>query len=775
MLQSAGPLARISGWLLVCGVFGAAPVAAQIEEVIVTAQKRAESLQDVPISVQAFTGESLGELGVLSAEEIMLHVPNAGVLPQGGTKTNYFIRGVGTADFHLNVVGAVGVYLDDVTLNSPFAVTFGAFDMERVEIMRGPQNTLYGRNTTAGAVNYISRKPRIGGEPEGYLEAGYGRYDQFDLEGAAGFAIGDKAAARIALSSNMRDGAFDNQTLGKKTGNYQRQAARGQLLFQPASQWELLLNVHGGISRSNPDPFKNVGLRDPNDSAAPCPVPADDIIPQNNPNCIDSTGFNHQYQDWEDAFGDLEHKENVDLWGFSFRAEWELDAMTVTAVTAYDSFVVDYHEDADASPNPGFQFYQEGEYDQWSQELRLQSPSAQDWRWILGGYWFFEEGRYATVVRRTPAPLAPAGPSNFNIVPNTQVDQDNQAVSVYGQVEYDLTPALTGTAGLRWTKETKDGYNRPSVRCVGAVGGPPFCPPVSRNFSPGLDEVPNLPALFLPPVETLDFSSTDWGSRFALDWQATDDALIYGSVSRGFKGGGFSLAALQALTGNAAESVAPEILWAYEIGVKTQWMNNSLQLNGAFFYYDWENLQSFQPLVNPETGIAIPRLLNVPEASMKGGEVELQWAPAGGWFLSAGIGLLDGQIDDPGNILGVNRGNNLPNVPDLTFNGLLRKEFAVAGGVVALQTSWRYKDEVTYDLANAPNLSQQEGFWNLDARGSYRFGPAERYEIAVWGKNLNGAEYCRGATSLEGLVESNICLQNLSEPTYGVTAAVNFD
>ncbi|MCY4338991.1 MAG: TonB-dependent receptor [Gammaproteobacteria bacterium] len=750
------------------------PVAAQLEEIVVTAQKRAESLQDVPIAVQAFTGENLDELGVQSAEDIMLYVPNAAILPQGGTKMNYFIRGVGTADFHLNVVGAVGVYLDDVALNSPFAVTFNTFDMERVEVLRGPQNTLFGRNTTGGAVNYISRKPDVDDGLNGYLEAGYGRYDQFDIEAGGGVALGENAAARIAFSSNMRDGAWRNHTLDKDIGNYQRQALRGQLRVQPDASLDLLFNVHGGVSRSNPDPYKNIGLQDPTNRAAPCPLPAGALVAQNNPNCIDSTGFSHQYQNWEDNFGNLEMKENVDLWGTSFRAEWDLDAFTVVSVTAYEEFEVEFAEDSDGSPNTGFQFYQDGEYEQWSQELRLQSAAEGSLRWIAGFYWFLEDGEYATAVRRTPAPLAPAGPRNFNIIPNTIVTQDNEVYSVYGQVEYDMQSDLTATVGLRWTKETKEGVNNPSVRCVG-TGGPPFCPPASNDFHPSLNTLPDLPGVFFPPAEDLDYDSTDWGARFALDWQASDDVLLYGSISRGFKGGGFSLAALQALTGNAAESVAPEILWAYEVGVKTAWLDNSLQLNGAIFYYDWADLHSFQPLVDPTSGEAIPRLLNVPEASLKGGEVELQWVPEGGWLLIAGVGLLDGQIDDPGEILGVFKGNNLPNTADLTFNGLARKEFAVSGGMFSIQANWWYKDEVTYDLANAPNLSQPEGVWNLDARAAFRFGPGERYEVAAWGKNLNGAEYCRGATSLQGLVESNICLGNLSEPTYGVTAAIRFE
>ena len=749
-------------------------VAAQIEEIVVTAQKRAESLQDVPISVQAFTGDDLDGLGVQSAEEIMLHVPNAGILPQGGSKMNYYIRGVGTADFHLNVVGAVGVYLDDVALNSPFAVSFNTFDMERVEVLRGPQNTLFGRNTTGGAVNYISRKPNVDEGMNGYIEAGYGRFDQFDLEGGVGFAMGDKAAARIAVSSNIRDGSFDNLTLDKDTGGYQRQAIRGQLRIQPDASWDLLLNVHGGISRSNPEPFKNVGMHDPANRFAPCPVPYDDLIPQNNPNCVDSTGFNHQYRDWEDVYGNLEHTEDADSWGLFFKASWELEAFTVTSVTAFDTLEVEYNEDSDGSPNTGFQFYQDGDYDQWSQELRLQSGSEQALRWIAGFYWFFEDGKYSTVVRRTPAEFAPAGPRNFNIIPNTQVNQDNEVYSAYGQVEYDMQSNLTATVGLRWTKETKKGLNSPSVRCVG-VGGPPFCPKVSSNFFFGLDELPTLPGLFIPSAEVLDYDSTDWGARFALDWQATDDMLLYGSVSRGFKGGGFSLAALAALTGGAAQDVEPEILWAYEIGFKTSWLDNSLQLNGAIFYYDWADLQSFEVFVEPTDGCLQACLINIPEASLKGGELELQWAPAGGWLLMAGIGLTDGEIDDAGNIPGTKKGNKLTNTPDLTFNGLLRKEFNMAGGTLALQTSWRYKDEVYYGLTNVPNLSQPEGIWNLDARASFRFGTGERYEVAAWGKNLNGEEYCRGMTSLQGLVDSNLCLPSLSEPTYGITAAVRFE
>ncbi len=752
----------------------AGPVHAQLEEIVVTAQKRSESLQDVPIAISAFSGDELQQLGVQNAADVLKLIPNAGTAPPGGSKQNFFIRGVGTADFHLNVVGAVGSFLDDVALNSPFAISFSSFDMERAEVLRGPQNTLFGRNTTGGAVNFISNKPRPEDGTNGYLRGNVGRYGQFDVEGAIGFALGDSAAIRIAGVSNTRDGVFDSQTLGQEVGDTDRQAARVQLAWMPNDNLDVNLRAYYGQSDSNQIPFKNVGFLDPNNILAPCSVPVDDLIPQNNPNCADSSGFVHQYDEWEDTFNGLRHTEDIESNGFSMRLDWRADAFTVTSVTAFDFLEVQYQEDSDGAPTTIFQFYQEGDYDQWSQEIRVASADDASLRWIGGFYYFFEDAEYSTAVRRTPAPLAPSGPDRFNIVPNTQVQQDNEAISVFGQLDFDLTDAMTLTAGLRWTNETKKGTNAPSVRCVGTIGGPPFCPSFPEDGFVGADVVAGLPTLFVPPEETLDGDWDEWGARLALDYRMSDTTMLYGSISRGFKGGGFSVAALQALTGNAALDVDPETLLAYEVGFKSDWMDQTVRLNVAAFYYDWEDLQSFQVLVDPNTGEGIPQLTNVPEASLLGGEIELTMAPGNGWYLQAGLGLLDSEIDDPGNIAGVSAGNVIPNNPDFTFTGLIRKDITVGSGNLALQSNVRYRDDVTYDLANAANLSQ-EGYWNVNARATYTFGANEQFEVNVWGENLTGEEYCNGFTSLAGLSESNLCLPNLSEPTFGVGAAIRFD
>lgn len=743
-----------------------------IEEVIVTAQKRAESMQDVPISMQALTGDDLRELGVKNASDVLNLFANVGSIDAGGPKQNFFIRGVGTSDFHLNAVGAVGVYLDEVSINSPVAVSFSLFDMERVEVLRGPQNTLFGRNTTGGAVNYISRKPVVGDAFSGYAELSYGRFDQLDFEAAVGVPLGDTTAMRIAIVSNNRDGAYDNLTLGQDTGTVEKQAIRMQFLWEPSESTSALLNLHGGRDDSEAVPFKNVGLMDPADPSQPC-ADAVSAHVQDQPNCVDVTGYQHSYDNWPDVFGGMLHRQEVDSSGASLRLDWGIGGMTLTSISSFDSTEVEYSEDTDGQPYVVFQFYQEGDYDQLSQELRLASDTAVDFRWIMGAFYFSEEAEYVSTARRTPAGNpGNAGPGYFNVVPNTIVNQDNKAYSAYGQVEYDFNDRLTTTLGLRYAYEEKTGDNTASVRCVG-TGGPPFCPVFDDQAFIGLEELLRFPALVDPFTEQLDADWTEWGGRWSLDYKLNDDAMVYGSISRGFKAGNFSIAALQALLGNAAQEVDPEILWAYELGFKSELADGTVQLNGAVFYYDWQDLQTFQALFDPVSGIALPQLLNVPESGLTGAELELLWAPAPDWLMQLGLGYIDSEIKDGGYIVGADDGNKLPGAPQWTFNGLLRKEFHIGEGVLSLQALARFTDETTFDIANADILTEGS-YWIVNVRGAYRWGPEERYEVAVWGNELTGDEYCRSLTSLQGLAESVACVPSLGRPTYGITASMHF-
>ncbi len=786
---------------MAAGCFTGSAVA-QVQEIIVTAQKRSENIQEVPIAIQAMTGDQLQEMGLKRSDEIMGQFANVSTAGQSETNRNYFVRGVGTSDFHLNSVGAVGLYVDEVSITSPYGGSFALYDMERVEVLRGPQVALFGRNTTGGAINYVTRRPVIGEDVNGYLTATYGRYDQMDFEAAVGTPIGERVAIRAAGSWNQRDGLFDNLTTGEDQGKRDRTAGRFQALWEVNEDLTLLGNIHGGVNRGEGRPYKAVGTLDPTTPFVPnpafpatpgavpfvsnlCSAPATQVNVHDEPNCVNTGGFRHLSGDWNEVFGAFPHREDLDLWGTSLRADWTFGQITLTSITAYDSTEVVRTEDTDGSPNHLFEFTQENDLDQWSQELRLASGSEQVLRWITGFYWFFEESDYSTVVRRVPGNQNGINrgdlPTSFSILPNTRVNQDTEVFSLYAQFDYDLQDDLTATVGVRWSREEKDGWNRPSLRCGSALGGPPFCagaPSFPQNATIGFDEIDaarSFPfGVPVPlPVTALELRERETGLRFALDWQALDNVLAYASVSRGFKSGGFSLAALQAINGLAGQSVNAEVLWAYELGLKTSWFDDTVLANVSGFRYDWTDLQAFEPFV--VGGVTVPQLVNVPESRIYGVDMEGTWAPGDGWTVQGAIGILDTEIENPGAIATVARGNELSNAPDLTFTGSVRKEWQVGPGRLALQTNARHQSDVFYSVTNRPQLSE-ESIWLVGARGSYRFGPEQQYDLTVWGENLTDEEYCLNTIDLTGqTAEAYNCMPSDGVPTYGITATVRFE
>ena len=239
-----------------------------LEEVVVTATKRTESLQDVGITITAFSGEELELQNLSGAQEILLKVPNFDIVNNGSyTYGNFFIRGVGAKG--LASSNSVGVYVDEVVLEAPGVNLAQVYDMERVEVMAGPQNTLYGRNTTGGAVNYVTRKPEIGADADGFLSAGYGRWDSVELDGAFGAPLGDKAAIRIAGQYHTRDDFRHNPVYDSEIGGHDKYAIRGQLALQLSDDLQVRLKGHYEEIKSDQDLIMFVGTRDPNDPTQP--------------------------------------------------------------------------------------------------------------------------------------------------------------------------------------------------------------------------------------------------------------------------------------------------------------------------------------------------------------------------------------------------------------------------------------------------------------------------------------------------------------------------
>jgi iron complex outermembrane receptor protein len=749
---------------------------AGLGEIVVTAERRAEPEQDVPIAMDVLTSDDLRQLGVKSANDVLDQLVNVSEIQETQANYNYFIRGVGTADYQLNMIPSVGIYLDQVYLSSPYLTSFSLFDTERVEVLRGPQVSLYGRNTTGGAINFITRHPDPSEGINGYLTAGYGRNQEFDVQGALGVPLSDTTAIRVAVTSTTRDGIFHDVTTGTDEDTIDRQAGRAELLWKPDDDLSVLLNVHGGVSRSDGTPYRIVGFLNPteqytaNGKPIPCDVPETQLSPLYSATCADASGFVRPNTSWSDVYNNVPFREGVTVAGSNAKVDWHWNSVTFSSITAYDYTAVQHGEDTDGSPSTLFMFFQDGTQGDYSQEFRVLSSSARRLRWLVGMYGFYEDEHDATATRRVPS-IPPVG--TVTIIPSTRVHQYDKLYSPYAKVDYDLRHNVTLSVGGRWNSESISGNDLAAVLCGGGTGGPPSCPYLNPDTYIGFKVLSQLPVLTSLPVAQLGLHQNTWGGHVGLDWKPKKGMLLYASVSRGIKSGGYSIAAEQAFEGLAAQPVQPEVLLAYEMGMKSQWMDHSLQLNTAAFYYDWTDLQSFEPLLNPATGVAEPQLLNVPKASLVGGELDADWIPARSWLVELALGLLHSRVDNSGLIAGVSKGNELPSTPHATLTGLLRKDIRVGSGELALQAIYRYQSWVTFDLGNSPALSEG-GYGILNSRASYTFGPSGEYDISLWGDNLTDAKYCTSMSSLSGFADSNTCLLGDGYASYGISGAVRF-
>lgn len=760
-----------------------------MEEVVVTAQKRSESLQDVPIAVNALTGDNLDDMGVLGSDDLTKIFPNLSMKATTSINSGFSIRGVGTNNFHITAQQAVGTYADEVSLASPFTSQFGLFDMERVEILRGPQNTLFGRNTTGGAVNFISRKPSPGEELNGYARVVAGNEGKLDGEFAVSFPISDNVAARLALQSVNRDGVFNNVITGKDIGDIERQSGRFQIAWEPTNSTEVLLNFHVGYNRSDRGPRKSVGywqagspnIGTPGARGAPdCPVlssisskrfeSANGCVTAINGLVFDPS----TPDDWNDVRDVAPLTADVDFEGGFVKVIHDFDTLSLTSITSWDTIDVQFVENSSGTGVTHFYPGQEGDFEIFSQELRLTSLGDEDFRWIGGLYYSTEDDQLATIIRNGSDRTPP-----FTVVPSVAIDQDVEIFSAYGQVEYDFNDVLTLTAGLRFTRDEKDGVSISRVLAgttTGFVGAPMAASDYVYNLAfleaataGGVGRCPP-PVGGLPCILSFEVEQEleEWGGKVGLDWKVGESTLIYTSYSRGFKSGAFDTRALAAFFGNADKPVGPEFLDAYEVGVKTTLLQDSMDVSAAFFYYEWEDLQAFATDAR-----GAPAFLNVPETELKGIEVEVKWSPADGWYLQGGIGWIDSEITDDGGLNSVKEGAPVSNSPEWTMSGLIRRELELDGGLLSFQTSFSYEDET--NSSNADLLLQRiDSTFFINARASYLFGDAEQYEVAVWGENLTEEKTCAQLGDEGNLTNSITCLLNPGMAFYGVSLEYQF-
>ncbi|RAK60700.1 TonB-dependent receptor [Phenylobacterium hankyongense] len=740
----------LMGASALCGLILGAPAAwaadvpPTVAELVVTAQKRAENVQDVPISITALSAQQLKDQHVNNILDLNGLSPSLSIkTDDNAANPKIFIRGVGLNDFNPNTATAVGIYVDGVYIGSPLAQMGQFFDLERIEVLRGPQGTLYGRNTTGGAINVITRKPTQTYSADASVE--YGNYNTLNVEGGVGGPIiKDVLAFRLAATGTWDDGYTLNRLTGDHGNNQDHWTTRGSLLFTPSPNFSLLAQVRYGQSQGGSIWAYNRSLL-PQTAAATGPdgfcAPGFYTSGQ----CTDVVGYANTSSNLYQGDYHLQGKDKVRTFGAAVTATWDLGAVSLVSVTGYDTAHRNDVEDTDAGPNDVITADYLARQSVGSEELRLQSNGEGRAKWVLGVYAardYLWTNSYYDILRlaRDPTPENPGGADLANSIGvfGWPFKQSTTSYAAFGQVDYKLTDRLTGTVGLRYSYDKKT-FHYTSNAEFGAV-----------------------------TFFTVDASKT-FGSlsgKLGLQYQLSDTANVYATYNRGYKSGGF-------FGGQATDPalVAPyrdEKVNAFEIGAKSEWFDHRLRANLSAFYYDYKDLQVYNLIL---VGALTEQIFtNASGARIYGAEAELAATPITGLTLQLGASALSAEYRNFRSLAGDFSGNTLPNAPKFSLNGLAQYEWDMMGGKMRVEADATYRSKVFYDTRNLDRLSDGSRTF-VNARVGWLTAD-QRYEFGVWGRNIFDETNISDIIPIEGL---GFDLFSMAKPrTYGVYLRYNY-
>ena len=719
---------------------------AQVAEVIVTAQKREERLLDVGEAVSSVNAEAIRSQRITTTEDLVSQSPSVDVKQNiPGAQAIVTVRGVGLNDFSSTNNSTVGVYIDDVFLASFAEMDLNLFDLDRIEVLKGPQGTLYGRNSTAGAINIITAAPSLSGD-FGRIALTAANFQRYEAEGFANVVASDQLAFRLSGQWIKQDeGYWFSRVMNRDLGRQDIAQGRAEVLWRPSEATTVKLKLEAERNRSELGVGKFFGTI----STAPgqgCPDFA------NPAHCVNFHGYSDVTSN---VFqGDWEHLApyRVHQWNATLHVDHDLGFAKLTSVTGYIDFKRSFYIDADAGPTQDAEFDQNDKVRQFTQELRLAGGSPDRLTWLVGAYYSWDR-----VKTLAPGFLK----DSFNTDVLITADQTTKSRAIFGQTEWTVAPGLRLIGGLRYTDEDRS-----------YIGGTTDLNPFGFSF---LCFAVGACALGAPGPHPLSFEDakiTDrkWSWRAGLDYKPNDDTLLYGFVARGTKSGGF-------FNGITTSSFAlapyrPEQLTDYEAGFKTRLLDRTLQLEASAFWYDYKDLQT-QTFTNVGA-VSLIKLGNVGKATVKGLDAQATWLPVRGLTLAGGLGLLHTELGTfntagPAGIIVVPKGNKLPNAPSTTFNGQARYEWPItAGWTASVQAEAHYSSKVFKEALNTPYLSAGS-YWIYDARAA--LASESGWEVAVWGKNLGDEKYVTQATD-DGI---GMGYRIFNAPrTYGVTVTKRF-
>lgn len=708
-----------------------------IEEVIVTAQKRAQSVNDIGVTITTFGAGEIKELGFESAKDIAQNTPGLSSVnsTSGGTPI-FAIRGVGLDDFNSNNTSGVGVYLDEVLAAYPVFLNGKLFDVERVEVLKGPQGTLYGKNTTGGAINFVSVKPSD--EFEGYVTAGFSRWNTRKLEGAVNLKMSDSVNSRLAFTSTQGDGWQEDINTGKAFGEPDVLAIRSLTAIELSDGAELLLNLH--YTKDDGTPLS------PQNSSA-------DLIfgtPQGTVGTTDDpTEVN------VGALGVSRDEEGI---GASAILTVDFDAFTLTSISAFDKYSRHVVDNFDGQPLSTDDIVFKDKFDVFSQELRLTSNNNGAFHWVAGVGYSYEEVNANTTVIVTDliAPgitaLPPFGfgiPISVDAVSATaNYQQDTTSFGAYLHTETDFSEDWKLTAGLRFSYDKRD----IDTKTIDNEGWLATFQDLNADLAADFfdDGLPNgsSPITFTPPVGgqitgTLkdDQSDRNWSGKIGLDYTINEDWLLYSSIANSYKAGIYYGA--PAGSQEAASFVEPEEVLAYELGFKGAMLDNTLQLNGSAYLYRYDDRQTAVTVFADSIKADVGTLANIEESEINGAELELRWLPAKGLDVRAGVSYIDGKVTkSPGATVRelplsepIPEGARLAQAPKWSYNIVGLYEWSPVDGYMAsAMVNYSWTDEQYSSLGG-----DSEGIYgevdSLRLRFSVRPDNG-KWSISAWVDNL---------------------------------------
>jgi iron complex outermembrane receptor protein len=668
-----------------------------LEEVVVTAQRREESAQNVGIAMSVLSGQSLADKSIAYINDLQNAVPSLQVEPAfGSSQPQFRLRGVGFIDYTSNNTSPVGVSLDGVAFALPIQTQGQLFDIDRVEVLRGPQGTLYGRNTTGGEINFISNRPTS--ETHAGFSLEYGSHDEVNAEGFVSGAIADALSGRLSVATEQGGAWQRNRVTGQSLGDKDKVAVRGQLQWEPAEAFNVRLGLHWAQDKSDEQGLYLLAPFTP--GSGPPAIPADTSRYVTgwalNPAFAKLIGIR------ADSKPGLDNSNN----GADLTANIDFGAAKLTSITAYNKLIRREYGDWDATQFDDSDEYLNSDFNVFSQELRLASTGSGALQWVTGVFYSNEdlhENFYSDLTDRLGG------------IAVTTYEQVANSVGVFAQGSYQITDGFKATLGVREDHETRE------------LKG------LNTSFLPG---VPSFTGGALGGSITSNLPS----GKFELDYTPLSGTLIYGSISRGVKSGGFT--AHNTLSAPAADPFEPEKLTAYEVGAKSD-VTRTLRLDASVFYYRYKDQQILGKVFDEVSQTYIGRFVNA-NSRISGGEVELEWRPTSAFAVSQYAGFAEGYYTSRllnSDMPPLDYNGRPESFPKWSYGGDVSYSWNIGAFSLTAESNYSFHDTYSQFFLLGSNDFTVPKYWLANANLSLSPASGAPWTVTLWGRNIFDKSY----------------------------------